>query len=74
MNAQALFQPLGHGPGQGPYLLNIVDLAVQHSAAAMLCHLNLHGSETAPGGLTHNTDNAAGPNVQGENHVPVLGS
>jgi hypothetical protein len=74
MDAQALLQPVRHRPGQGAHLMDVVNLSVQHSAAVVFRHFDIQGLEPAPGGLAHNAHDTAGPDIQGENQIPLLGS
>ena len=54
--------------------MDVVNLPVQHGAAPMLRHFNVQGLEPAPEGSAHNAHNAAGPNIQGEDQILLLGS
>ena len=55
-------------------MLNIVNLAIQHRPAAMFRRLNIQHLKPAAHGLSHNADNAARANVQGEDHILFLRS
>jgi hypothetical protein len=52
--------------------LDVVDLTVQHSAAAVLRYLNIQHLKPAAHRLSHNADNAACANVQGKDHILLL--
>ena len=54
--------------------MDVVNLSVQHSAAVVFRHFDIQGLEPAPGGLAHNAHDTAGPDIQGENQIPLLGS
>ncbi len=73
-DAQAFLQALRHRPGQAAHLVDVVNLTIQHGAASVLRHLDVQGLEPSAAGPSHNAYDAAGPDIQGENQIPLLRS
>ena len=65
-------QPVGDVAGHLGHLADVLDLAVQHGPLAVLLPLNGQHLKALVLHLPHNSDDAAGPNVQRENDILVL--
>ena len=70
---QLFLQPVCNLPGHLGYLGNVLNLPVQHGPLAVLFLLHCQHPKAFVLYPADNSDNAAGTNIQCENHFTVLG-
>ena len=70
--AQLGLHPVRDGPGHLGHLIDVLDLPVQHGPLAVLLFFDGQDLQPLVHNTARNTDDAAGPNVQGEDQLPIL--